>query len=228
MESLKNFFTTHRKIIIRVGIALAIFLAVIVAFGLLADEVHEGGTLRIDQNILLWIHIYATPMLDSFFVNITDIGSVAFIGIITLIIGVYLISKRLYVKTFMLLAAMGGAAVLNITLKLLFERARPELWDGLIQESNFSFPSGHAMASSALTFTIIALLWNTKWRFTAIIIGALYMSVIGLSRLYLGVHYPTDIIGGWLVSFAWVLAVSVIVYTHSYKRRHTEKLSENK
>ena len=217
MESLKNFFTTHREIVIRVGIALAVFVIVLVTFGLLADEVHEGDTLRVDQSILLWINSHATPTLNSFFLTVTDLGSVSFIGIVTVIIAAYLLSKRWYTKTFLLLAAMGGAAVLNLTLKLLFARARPELWDRLINETNFSFPSGHAMASSALVFTIVALLWGTRWRFPAMIAGGFYIGLIGLSRLYLGVHYPTDVIGGWLVSFAWVIAVSIIVYSHNYR-----------
>lgn len=226
MDSFKNFFASHKQIVVHVGIALAIFLAVTVTFGVLADEVHEGDTLRVDREILLWINAHASPALDAFFVSITDFGGVPFIASITAIIAAYLIYRRKYLKTFLLVAAIGGAALLNLTLKLLFERARPELWERLVVESNFSFPSGHAMGSSALAFTIVAILWNTKWRIPAIVCGALYMLTIGLSRLYLGVHYPTDILGGWLVSFAWVLAVSVIVYTYVYKRRRAQGLPE--
>lgn len=223
MEPLKKFYASHREIVIRAGLTLAAFVIVIIAFGVLADEVHEGDTLNVDRGILLWINARSSPLLDAFMVHITDLGSVLCISVVTVAIAAYLVSKKMYVKTFLLLASIGGAAILNFTLKLFFQRARPELWERLVTESNFSFPSGHAMGSSALAFTIIALLWNTRWRIPAIVIGALYIIVIGSSRLYLGVHYPTDVLGGWLVSFAWVLAVSLIVYTHLYKKRRSQE-----
>ncbi len=225
MQGLRTFCVTHKDILIRVGIAFAIFLAIVTAFGMLADEVHEGDTLRVDQSILYSINSFSAPVLDSFFVGITQFGSVAFVAAVTIILALYLLWKKKYLRTFLLAASMIGAGVLTVTLKLFFERARPELWERLVNESNFSFPSGHAMASSALVLTIVALVWNTRWRFLAMIFGGIYVLAIGLSRLYLGVHYPTDILGGWLVSAAWVIVVSIIVYSHNYRRLLTRNKS---
>ena len=110
---------------------------------------------------------------------------------------------------------VGGAALLNMVLKLIFERPRPDLWEQLIIETSFSFPSGHAMASSALAFSVIAIAWNTRFRWYAVGVGVLFMLVIGFSRLYLGVHYPTDVLAGWFVSGAWVLLVALVVYVQT-------------
>jgi len=93
----------------------------------------------------------------------------------------------------------------------LFHRDRPTFWHSLITETGYSFPSGHAMISSALIVGLIVLLWNTKWRITSIIVGGFIVLMIGLSRLYLGVHYPTDVVAGWSAGFIWALLVAMIV-----------------
>ncbi|RYF27698.1 MAG: phosphatase PAP2 family protein, partial [Chloroflexi bacterium] len=100
-----------------------------------------------------------------------------------------------------------------------FERARPDLWQQLITETSFSFPSGHSAGSSALAVCIIALLWRTKWRVPALIIAPLYIVLIGFSRMYLGVHYLTDVIAGWIVGITWVLVVASILYARSNRKR---------
>jgi membrane-associated phospholipid phosphatase len=110
-----------------------------------------------------------------------------------------------------LAAGVGGAAILNAVLKLSFQRVRPSLWIPIVHESSFSFPSGHAMASSALALTIMVLVWPTRWRWPAIVLGAAYIVLIGFTRVYLGVHYPSDVIGGWAVSFVWIMTMRAII-----------------
>ena len=106
-----------------------------------------------------------------------------------------------------MIVGVGGAVVINFILKMIFERSRPDLWQRLVVETSYSFPSGHALASSAIALVIIIICYKTKWFIPAIIIGTVYAVVIAYSRLYLGVHYPSDIIGGWLISAAWVIAM---------------------
>ena len=97
-------------------------------------------------------------------------------------------------------------------LKAIFIRPRPEEWTRIVEETNYSFPSGHAMSSAALAFALIVVTWRTRWRWPVVVVMALYTMMIGLTRLYLGVHYPTDIIGGWFVSAAWVAIVVLMLY----------------
>ena len=106
---------------------------------------------------------------------------------------------------------MAGATVMNQVLKYIFERARPQLWEQLVHETSYSFPSGHAMVSAALGLAVVAALWNSRWRWWAVGVATVYILFVGFSRLYLGVHYPTDVLGGWLVSAAWVTAVALVL-----------------
>ena len=113
------------------------------------------------------------------------------------------------------LIGLGGAALLNIILKLLFERVRPDLWEQLVVETSFSFPSGHSMASAALAGVIIYFIIRSRlkvWlKSTAIAAAVIYVALVGFSRLYLGVHYPTDVVGGWLVTSLWLLVTIPVI-----------------
>ncbi len=197
----------------RLVVAFALFSVAVIAFAKLANEVREQDTLGIDRSTLLYIHnTFGSKILDSIVPITTDIGGTVGIIVLTaLIVGIF-IRKQMINQALIVLVGTGGAVVLNLILKSMFTRVRPELWDRLVIENGFSFPSGHAMASGALALSVIAALWYTRWRLWAIVAGALYVAYVGFTRLYLGVHYPTDIIGAWMISFAWViLAYAVLV-----------------
>jgi len=197
---------------------LIIFVVSSVLFGLLASLVVNNLTLSFDDSALLWINQHASPALDSFFVALTQLGGVIVVAPVTALIIGYLIYKKQYDKAVFVAAAIGGVAIVNITLKGLFDRARPDLWQWIVNESSFSFPSGHASASFALALTIVLLLWQTKWQLTACIAAGVYVLLIGTSRLYLGVHFPTDILGGWLLATLWVTcSAGIISYVYSLR-----------
>ena len=109
-----------------------------------------------------------------------------------------------------MIAAVVGAGLLNLLLKATFQRDRPDLWEHIVTELTYSFPSGHAMASMALGSAMIMAFWRTRYRVVALIGGVFYIISIALTRLYLGVHYPTDIIAGWCAALAWVVFVKII------------------
>ena len=192
-----------------VAVLLAASLAVIAIK--LAREVQERETLGMDKQILLAIHQHATPFLDWLSMHTTNIGGPLVTAIAALCIGLYLAYKREVVRFLILGGSMLGSAALAFMIKSLIERPRPHLWEHLVPESGFSFISGHATMSMTLAAAVVAILWRTKWRWPAIIIGALYAGWVGFSRLYLGVHYPTDILGGWVVASAWVLVVTLTI-----------------
>ena len=226
-----SFIKNNQRLFRKVSLAFVMFLIASIGFAMLADEVHEGETLQYDRAILMAIHAQASPALDSFFSVYTELGGVVAVGAASLLVVGYLWFTARRYKAVLLALAVGGAAIVNYVLKLIFERARPDLWTHIVEETSFSFPSGHAMGSSAFAFGIVAILWNTKWRIPAICTAGLYIVSIGYSRLYLGVHYPTDILAGWLLSLVWVAFIASFVYIRIHHRKSraakdAEKTSE--
>lgn len=196
-------------------IALAFITIIVpgVIFTNLADEVHENETLAFDSAILESVHKHTSPGLDPVMKLITEFGGPLLLPIVALILTAILIYRRELRHAFILFTGVVGASIINIILKSIFRRDRPQLWDWIVSESGTSFPSGHAMASSALALSLMVIFWRTKWRWLAVGTGIVYILLIAFSRIYLGVHYPTDIIASWLISVAWVSAVTWIVYS---------------
>jgi undecaprenyl-diphosphatase len=145
--------------------------------------------------------------MDAFFVTMTTLGSAAVVVTAIIIMLYYLLHHKHHRDAMFLLAAAGGTALLSVFFKLLFTRTRPSLWQQIVVEKGYSFPSGHAMISCSLALAIMILCWPTRLRRLAIIGGSIYFVLVGISRLYLGVHYPSDILGGWLVSVAWIYLI---------------------
>jgi undecaprenyl-diphosphatase len=180
------------------------------AFVGLSDEVREMKTLPFDTAVLNFVHGQSNYFLDIFMPVATDIGGVVGVVAITLIMTALFVYKNERRRALMLSITVAGAAGINLILKSVFERARPDLWETLVREPGFSFPSGHAMASAALGAAIVVALWDSRWRWWAFTTATFYIVFVGFSRLYLGVHYPTDIMAGWLVSGAWVMAATLM------------------
>lgn len=221
MENIKQFaLRVHKRYKTpQLIAALILFWAPVIVFIQLADEILEAEPIPADTTILEAIRSLSSPVMDIVFLVFTTIGNVEALIPITLLIVAYLLYKKQRRNALIVTFGLGGAAAANVVLKLIFQRDRPELWDRLIVESGYSFPSGHAMATSALIFALIVILWNTRWRLVAILFGGFLMVMIGLSRMYFGVHYATDIIAGWSLSLAWVLLVALIVKGVPYKQK---------
>ena len=180
-------------------------------FGELADDVREQETIFFDAPILEFMRTLHSDWLTMLVTWLTQLGGVMGATIIV-VFGVIML-WRFGQKTsaWMLGVGVAGAALINIILKSIFARARPDLWEHLVVETFYSFPSGHAMASSALAFSLILIAWRTRWRWPVVATALIYMLVIGLTRLYLGVHYPSDVLAGWAISLAWVVIVAVVL-----------------
>lgn len=205
----------------RLVLAFLVLLLPVFAFVRLATEVREGETLVLDDAILRGINAHAVPWLDTLAVKVTQLGGVVGVLVLTFVLSLLLWRKHLRQMAALLVAGVGGSVALNLLLKAFFQRDRPHLWERLVTENSYSFPSGHAMASSALAFSLMIIFWPTRWRWLAVVVGVVYMVVIGLTRLYLGVHYPSDVLAGWLVSAAWV---ATMVYALTYRVKFTRFL----
>lgn len=185
-----------------------ILLGALYVFAELAGDVYEQERFAFDDALLTWFNAQQTPLLTSLARGVTFIGSGVILTPAALLLGVWLWRGSRRQAVFFLLS-VAGATVLNLTAKAFFARARPALFDRLSPASNFSFPSGHAMISAAFFVALGLLFWQRYpqqrvWT-------ALWMSLtplaIGITRPYLQVHYPSDILAGWALAVAWVLGV---------------------
>ena len=209
IDGILKYISEHK--LATLAVYFSVFMLLVVAFVEIVEEVFEGETLFYDEAILKGINGFSTPFFDSFFVVITQFGGVFGIIALTAILLGLLLRRKMYKNALIVGATVAGAAILNVILKLIFERTRPDLWEQLIVETSFSFPSGHSMITAALGLSLIFICWNTRFRWLAVALGSSFIIVIGFSRLYLGVHYPTDILAGWVVSAAWLSTVVTIV-----------------
>lgn len=201
-----------RWLSLRLGISFIVFVALVAVFVALADEVREQETLAIDQWILQAVHGFENSFLDHTVPIFTEVGGAIGVTLLSaIILGVLLIKKRRN-DAILVSAGVAGAVAINFVLKSFFGRTRPDLWERLVHEASYSFPSGHAMASATLGLTVVLVLWRTKWRWWSVAIATCYIVFVGLTRLYLGVHYPTDILAGWVVSAAWLMFVHMALH----------------
>ena len=184
-------------------------------FGLTVEELSEGDT-HLDTRFASWLHEQATPGWTTFFENATRLGNVPVLVAVTLVAAVILARKGLRTELELLLLAVVGAEILTFGLKLGFERERPFFPDPLATESTYSFPSGHASVSLAVYGTIgyiVARHAATRRRQVGILAAAAALVLlIGFSRLYLGVHYLSDVIAGFSLGLAWVALCVVLLH----------------
>lgn len=188
-------------------------------FSALADEVVEQETERLDYAVLYLLRLAQSPDLNRAAWFASLLGSEILAVVMVLLLGVLALQRRWGAATGLLLTVV-GAQLLNNVLKDWFQRTRPAPVDGLIPAQAFSFPSGHAMVAAAFYLFVGYLAWRLlagRWR---IVCAALLLTIailVGLSRLYLGVHYLTDVMAGYVAGIAWTNAV--IVAGHLLGRR---------
>jgi undecaprenyl-diphosphatase len=188
------------------------------------EEITEPWLSNLDLAAMKRIHSWTAPELTRVMFAFTGIGSLQFLLPTVSSIVVILILVRRKADASILAIAVGGSAGLNVLLKIWFHRARPEVAWALTHEHSFSFPSGHAVAAFCFCAAIVFLLARRRHVVTRIIliVAALFMIVgIGMSRVYLGVHYPSDIAAGYLVGMVWtgsVLISSVYLATEAKPR----------
>ena len=199
-----------------VGLFLLILLP-LYFFGNLAEDVIKKEVFFFDNPVLLFMHQHATPSLDMVMAFFSRIGSAKVLIPFNILVFLFLLFKKYWNQSLFWAAAVCGAALLNLLAKHAFARVRPDLWLSILPETTFSFPSGHAMQSMAVGCGLVALLWETRWRNRILFIAVPFVVAVGVSRIYLGVHYPSDILAGWSASFAWVVGLRAL-FVHLHKK----------
>jgi undecaprenyl-diphosphatase len=181
----------------------------------------EGDTLAFDRSLLMSLREpgdLATPIgpawLREALFDITALGGTTVLTMISVLAIAFLLLFGRYRHAAFTALATGGGALLGTLLKSMFARARPEVVPHLIEVHSLSFPSGHAL-NSAIVFLTLAVLLAREfkfWRLRIFVVGiaATLVLLIGFSRLYLGVHFPSDVLAGWSVGAAWALAMGIL------------------
>ncbi len=182
------------------------------AFAELADEIHAHESFVFDEPLLHYAHGLSRDSLDLVFTVLSKLGYQWGVVPFDLALVLALSLKRRFREASFAAIALGGSGLLNIAAKQFFARERPSLWESIAPEHNYSFPSGHAMGSMTLCAVLVLLAWPTRWRWPVALAMLPFVVLVGFSRLYLGVHYPSDILAGWSVAVAWVVAVYLLAY----------------
>jgi membrane protein DedA with SNARE-associated domain/membrane-associated phospholipid phosphatase len=192
--------------------------------GIAEDIVNSDPLVSFDLAVANTLHDLATPALTTFFVFVTALGSLETIALVGLVGAVVFGIRRQWLHLTTWLVAVAGSAGLNQLLKALFERPRPYFEHPLLLETSYSFPSGHAMESLVLYgmlayFGVLAVrTWRTR---TAIVFGAtLLVLLIGFSRMYLGVHYFSDVVAGYAAGGVWLsTCITALEFARRSKQR---------
>lgn len=193
---------------------LGIIALGVLGFAELADEVFERETHGFDTAVLTFLRMpedTSTPIGPAWLLNamtdITALGGYAVLTLVTLAAVLYRVARNDGFTAVLIAAAVGTGALLGNLLKLGFDRPRPDIVEHLTHATSSSFPSGHATLAAVTYLTLGALIARGQPRLSikALVLGgAIFITVlVGFSRVYLGVHWPTDVLAGWCLGAAW-------------------------
>jgi undecaprenyl-diphosphatase len=230
MVFLRTLMQSRAAIEKRVLVAMIVIASLVLAFTLLASQVIEGETHALDQRILMLFRTpsdhslsIGPPWLKEAMRDITALGSTTILSIIVLgVVGFLAISGLRHAAVMVLGSVLVGAA-LSSSLKWRFARPRPEFIPRDVVLYTASFPSGHTTLSAVVYLTLAALLCRTQASVAVkayiLSVAAFLTAIVGVSRVYLGVHWPTDVIAGWLVGGAWALLCTSVMSWLQHRRR---------
>lgn len=193
-------------------LALALLIVLpLFLLGFLTEDIHEKEVFGFDAPLTLWVRANTPEWFRQVALAFSAVGSATWMTPVSAVLLLVFWRKSAAMGRYFLIS-LGGVMLLNIILKALIGRVRPQIVEWLWQEGDNSFPSGHATMAAALTVTLVALLWRTGWRWPLIVVGALYTLLMGVSRVYVGVHYPTDVLGGWALGIGWSAGTAMVLW----------------
>lgn len=205
-------------------IGFLVFAAMTLILGEIGENVANGEPMTIaDVQISDWLHIHRSPYLTTFFFIVTSLGSSLPAICIAASTGLYLLWKKRPYWTVAIWSSVFGGMLLNRYLKFVFHRARPHFDDPILQLTSYSFPSGHTMAATVLYGVLAVLLVATikrrSFRVLVVLSASCLIVLIGFSRMYLGAHYLSDVVGAIAEGLAWLSLCLTAVYS-VWRRRN--------
>jgi undecaprenyl-diphosphatase len=197
-------------------------------FAEVAGHVEEGATQRFDDAVLQWMGAHRIGWIERSLLEITALGTWLVVMTMVIVVAAFLLHTRHRWSAFLLLFATAGGIVLNNILKWSFDRPRPNIFAWATTAASSSFPSGHAMSAAAVYGTIaflLARLQESRWqRFVTITLAFVLIGLVSVSRLYLGVHYPSDVLGGIVIGLAWAgFCVAGLEAVRTFAKRYDER-----
>jgi len=199
------------------------------AFSELAERVRKGSTQPFDDAIMHWVGAHQNPHVTAVMLEITALGTGTVVGMIVLITGMFLWLNHHRHSAVLLAVATLGGLILDNLLKIGFNRPRPQVFEWGTHASSSSFPSGHAM-SSVIVYGTVAYLaarlqHNLRARLLTFVLAGIIVIMISISRVYLGVHYPSDILAGILIGTAWAgFCMAVLEAAQLYAKRNAPQM----
>lgn len=215
------------------GLFILIGAAVAIAgtwgFATLAGHVRSGGTTAFDDAVLQWIGLHRTPTMNAVMLEITSLGTGSVVTMVVGVAALFLWLNQHKHSAILLLVATFGGLVLNNLLKLGFSRPRPSVIPWATTADFYSFPSGHAMSATIVYSTVAYLAARLQKRHASRVailgLAALVILLICVSRLYLGVHYPSDVGAGIIIGLAWTaFCMATLEAIQLYARRNAPQM----
>jgi undecaprenyl-diphosphatase len=218
--------------------ALFVVTAGITIFADLAEDMREGDGQAFDQSILSAMRPHADLSdawgpwwLEEAAADLTSLGGIAVLTLFATIVILFLFLQRKHLSALLLLVGLGGGVVLSEGLKSVFERDRPPQIYQAVDTINASFPSGHALLSAVFYLSIAVMLTRAfpERRFKAYVlgVGVALTLIVGMTRIYLGAHWATDVFAGWSVGAAWAMTLWLVSYGIARRqRRHHAALQD--
>jgi membrane-associated phospholipid phosphatase len=221
----------------REGWPLAVWLLTTLAasgllFSQLAEGVAGGGAIvHVDGAVTSWLHTHATGLATGVLSMVTQLGGAEVLLAVTLVASLALVLRRRVAHAALMVAALAGGEALNWALKAAFERPRPEFAEPLATAAGFSFPSGHAMVSltvyGALAFVIARGVESWRIRLLVLVSAVALVLAIGFSRVYLGVHYPSDVLAGYSAGLVWLMLCALVLLGVAWRRGNAPPRGES-
>lgn len=213
-------------ILTEIAVGLLANLGAFFVFVSLTQNILQKETVLYDHFISEIIYSFRTPLLTTAMKTVTTIGNMPIGLLLSVLVIALLLIKKHKTELVIFASSLIAGSFLNFLMKLIFRRSRPQL-SPLMTPKDFSYPSGHAMDNTILYVLLVFLFFrftrNKKLSLIFGILSAFWVGLIGFSRVYLGVHYPSDIIGGFLAGF-WVIVTALLIdKTISLRRQHEEK-----
>lgn len=185
-----------------------IIVVAIGLFSIIAAVTGSGFAMSFEVYVVEWFRAHRTPGLTRVLLCISELHSTPVVLAITLVISLYFAWLRTWFSVLAVVLAIPGGMLINSFLKEAFHRARPALEDNVANVATYSFPSGHVVAATALygilVMLVIPRIRARQWRVLAMLAAILMLLLVGLSRIYLGAHYPSDVLAGYAEAVAWL------------------------